>query len=82
MINSIAETKFKRFLNFVMLNREKEMIISKNLNVTAIPEIVNIFTASDNVPYTNWRTHFLMRIKELSSEKKVLLNGGRWCRRD
>ena len=70
MINSITETKFKNFVNSAMLNREKEMIIRKDLNVSAIPEIVKIFKTSNNVSYTNGRTHFLMRTKNFLRKRK------------
>ena len=77
MINSIAGTKLKN-MSSAMLNREKEMIIRKDLNATAILEIVSIFKASNNVSYTNKTTHFLMRTKNPSSKKKVLWNGSWW----
>ena len=48
------------------------MKILKNLNVTAIPEIVSIFKASNNVSYTNEITHFLMRTKNLARKRKYI----------
>ena len=51
-------------------NREKEMIIYKDLNVSAIPEIVKNFKSSNNVSNTNGRTHFLMRTKNLHRKRK------------
>ena len=46
------------------------MIIRKDLNVSAIPEIVKTFKTSNNVSYTNGRTHFLMRNKNFLRKRK------------
>ena len=52
---------FEGFVSLAMRNREKSMVDRMRLNVVAIPEILNIFSKSQNVSYMNDRTHFLMR---------------------
>ena len=46
------------------------MINHKDIYVSAIPEIVKIFKASNNVSYTNGRIHFLMRTKNFLRKRK------------
>ena len=42
-VNTISGALFKAFIHTALNNREKSILISKGLNVTAIPEIVQIF---------------------------------------
>ena len=46
------------------------MVFKMNLKVDAIPEIVNIFSNSQNVSYMKGRTHFLMRKRDQIRERK------------
>ena len=62
---------FKKFIQNALDKREKEIILSKGLNVTAIPEIANIFAASKNIFYCNGRTHYLLRTKPINNKRKL-----------
>ena len=53
-----------------MRNRKKSMVNRMRLNVVAIPEILNIFSKSQNVSYMNGRTHFLMRQSQHKRKRK------------
>ena len=60
VLNIIAGRKLKEFVQTDLDKREKDILINKGLNITAIPEIVKIFESSKNVSYNKGRTHFLM----------------------
>ena len=81
VINSIGGVMFKKFIQNALDKREKEMILSKGLNVTAIPEIANIFAASKNISYCNGGAHYLLRTKPINN-KKTSWNGSWHNRRD
>ena len=49
VLNTIAGRKFKEFVQTALDKREKDILINKGLNVTAISEIVKIFENSKNV---------------------------------
>ena len=70
VINSIGNLEFKKFIQKTLINREEQIMYSKRLNITAIPEIAKIFAASNNVSYSNGRTHFLMRAKQIGLKRK------------
>ena len=69
-LNTIAGRKFKEFVQTALDKREKDILINKGLNVTAIPEIVKIFENSKNVSHSKGRTHFLMGARPIGIYKK------------
>ena len=59
VVNTISGASFKAFIHTVLNNREKSILINKSLNVTAIPEIVQIFANFKYVSYSKGRTYYL-----------------------
>ena len=51
-----------------MENRQKEMVMKMRLNLDAIPEVVHIFSKSNND--MKGRTHFLMRSTNNARKRK------------
>ena len=82
VLNTIAYEDFQKYVKEAFRNREKELVMTKGLDLAAIPEIAKIFSESHNISYEKGRFHFIMRDfkrkrkwYEIEDDMKVDLQG-------
>ena len=82
VLNTIAYEDFQKYVKEAFRNREKELVMTKGLDLAAIPEIAKIFSESHNISYEKGRSHFIMRDfkrkrkwYEIEDDMKVDLQG-------
>ena len=68
-VNIVSGVLFKAFIQTALNSREKSILINKGLNVTDVPEIVQIFANFKNVSYSKGRTYYLME-ERLTGRKR------------
>ena len=70
IVNTLSHEKFQEFILSKISLREAELTKSKNLNVRAIPEIVDIIKKSRAVSICKGKSHFLLRSVVKRKSKK------------
>ena len=61
VLNTIAYDEFQKYVKDAYRHREKEIVLTRGLDLVSIPEITKIFSESQNISYEKGRSHFLMR---------------------
>ena len=79
-LNTIAYEDFQKYVKEAFRNREKQLVMTKGLDLAAIPKIAKIFSESHNISYEKGRSHFIMRDfkrkwYEIEDDMKVDLQG-------
>ena len=70
VLNTIENQKFQKFISDALKDRQKLIVMKSRLNVVAIPEIISIFSKSQNVSISKGKSRFLMRDYQVGRKRK------------
>ena len=69
IINTLVNDEFKNFIQEKIDKRNKELIKTQNLGVSAKQEFIDIFKRSKAISTTKGKSHFLTRVPKLTKDQ-------------